>query len=204
MQSTHAYRYICVFDGYCLHRRSGLGRNDYLVQLVKLVTILPIRFHCSRMIHLEFSYIKAQTWHWRGWRDDNSQCLSKHLLEKSLADIYTSTSLLLDGTDSSLFVAVEGWVIFISNVHEEANEEQLTEVFLDFGPIKNLYLNLDRRSGFCKGYALVEYDQQKEAQVSPLAIPLLETFSRKITLLVKNIISAAYSPKLLPKLLIAL
>lgn len=54
----------------------------------------------------------------------------------------------------------------MSNLHEETSEEDLTELFADYGPIKNVYLNLDRRSGFCKGYALIEYEHQKEAQVN--------------------------------------
>lgn len=65
-----------------------------------------------------------------------------------------------------LCAAVEGYVIFVSNIHEEADEESLQELFLDYGPIKNLYLNLDRRSGFCKGYALIEYETKEEAEVS--------------------------------------
>eukprot|EP01083_Nonionella_stella_P007166 20712_1 len=60
--------------------------------------------------------------------------------------------------------SVEGWVVVITGIHEEAQEDDIYERFAEHGDVSQIHLNLDRRTGFVKGYGLVEYKSYEDAE----------------------------------------
>ena len=53
-------------------------------------------------------------------------------------------------TENFIHLAIEGWTILVSGVKEDAEEDDLYNAFSEFGHVKDLHLNLERRTGYAK------------------------------------------------------
>lgn len=60
--------------------------------------------------------------------------------------------------------SADGWVVFATGLHPEAQEEDAIDFFSAAGRVKTLSLGLARATGAVAGHALVEYADEDEAR----------------------------------------
>jgi len=96
----------------------------------------------------------------RGFRQDNDREVEERYSGKS-SEFETLDD---EGSKTGPQRSIEGWIVFVTSIHEEAAEDMIRDKFSEFGEVKNLQMPLDRRTGFVKGYALVEFTSKDEAE----------------------------------------
>lgn len=60
--------------------------------------------------------------------------------------------------------SVEGYIVFCRGIKEDANQEEIEDLFGEYGNVKNMQIIFDRQTANLKGYALIEYEKLEEAQ----------------------------------------
>merc|ERR1712224_297710 len=74
-----------------------------------------------------------------------------------------------------------GWVVIATGINSMVREQDLFLVFNSFGCVKHFHLNLDRRTGYVKGYALVEYQYKTEAAFAIGVLASRELLGSQVT-----------------------
>ena len=62
------------------------------------------------------------------------------------------------------YKSVEGYIVFANNLNEDVNEENIDDLFSEYGNVKDIQMNLNRKTGKMNGYCFIEYEFLEEAE----------------------------------------
>ncbi|CAG9534393.1 unnamed protein product [Cercopithifilaria johnstoni] len=75
--------------------------------------------------------------------------------------------------------------VFVNNVHYDATEEQLKEIFKTFGPVRDIRI-VTHKSGKSKGCAYIEFENDDDAAMAVKASEELILLERKLSVAISN------------------
>ncbi len=70
--------------------------------------------------------------------------------------------------------------IYVGNLSYEINQEDLNEVFTEYGTVKRVYIPTDRETGRVRGFAFVEMESEADEDKAIQALDGAEWMERSI------------------------
>ena len=76
--------------------------------------------------------------------------------------------------------SIGGWCVFVRGIHEEAVEDDILDKFVECGEVNCIQMNSDRRTGFVKGYAIIQYEKFEDAKNAIKELNESKIYGRRI------------------------
>ena len=70
--------------------------------------------------------------------------------------------------------------IYVGNLNYEINQQDLEEVFADYGSVKRVYIPTDRQTGHRRGFGFVELESEANEQKAIQTLDGAEWMGREI------------------------
>ena len=70
--------------------------------------------------------------------------------------------------------------IYVGNLSYEVNQEDLNEVFAEYGTVKRVHIPTDRETGRVRGFAFVEMSSESDEEKAIEALDGAEWMSRQL------------------------
>lgn len=84
------------------------------------------------------------------------------------------------GVGQSSRAASQHATVYVGNLDSAAHEALVYELFLQFGPVLNVYMPKDRVSGAHQGYGFVEFASERDAEYSMKVANMVKLFNKPL------------------------